>query len=164
MRLGYVSTLSVWKSRWFRLRCPSVGYKAGKVLAIKIAIKISLTRYSKLKIYLIFQFQFCLTMGTWLILTCHGPNYVHCTSWCTRLISGEAWDEEPLEEWFAGFKRSLLKWMSYVVVTAWSKLPVSWPIICCPKLQKHIECTRDISFWFSYMWQQEPTIVWCFVW
>ena len=56
------------------------------------------------------------------------------------------------------------KKLAYVVVTAWSKLPVSWPIICCPKLQKHIECTRDISFWFSYMWQQEPTIVWCFVW
>ena len=55
-------------------------------------------------------------------------------------------------------------WSTYVVVTTQGKLSVSWPIICCPKLQKHIECTRDISFWFLCMWQLEPIIVWCFAW
>ena len=54
--------------------------------------------------------------------------------------------------------------MLYVVVTTQGKLSVSWHIICCPKLQKHIECTWVISFWFSCMWQLEPTIVWCFAW
>ena len=52
----------------------------------------------------------------------------------------------------------------YVVVTTQGKLPVSWHIICCPKLHKHIECIGVISFWFSCMWQLEPTIVWCFAW
>ena len=36
--------------------------------------------------------------------------------------------------------------------------------ISCPKLQKHVECTWVITFWFSCIWQVEPTILWCFAW
>ena len=36
--------------------------------------------------------------------------------------------------------------------------------ISCPKLQNHIECTWVITFWFSCIWQVEPTIRWCFDW
>ena len=69
--------------------------------------------------------------------------------------------------WVTGFFKRIHRQrhvVVYVVVTTQGKLPVSWPIICCPKLQKHIECTRDISFWFLCMWQLEPIIVWCFAW
>ena len=36
--------------------------------------------------------------------------------------------------------------------------------ISCPKLQNHIECACVITFWFSCIWQVEPTILWCFTW
>ena len=51
---------------------------------------------------------------------------------------------------------------SYDAMTDQAVKFVSKVKISCPKLQKHVECTWVITFWFSCIWQVEPTILWCF--
>ena len=59
---------------------------------------------------------------------------------------------------------SLRRPSCYDKKTAWHSLPVSCNTILCTKLERHIECTRVVRFWFSCMWQLKSIIVWCFTW
>ena len=85
------------------------------------------------------------------------------TDWTVRVQCGKA-GRYMMQYMYHVTSRIMIHYNTYDAMTDQVVKFVSKVKISCPKLQNHIECAWVITFWFSCIWQVEPTILWCFAW